>query len=124
MFARSPKLPPVSRYLLAFQACNIFNFTIAVGAPMVLLARHLGADAAKIGFLISLASLLSALQILTINLVESYGYRRMIIAGWTARACSLLGIVPLPLLVGIVPTPILLWTLFGCLLYTSDAADE
>lgn len=107
------RLPPVTKWLLAFQVCNSFNFTVAIGPPLVLLARYLGGDEAWIGLLTSVPAFLIALQILSPPMVERYGGRTIMLRGWTARSFMLLAIVPLPLLVGRLPDAALLAILFG-----------
>jgi MFS family permease len=94
--------------LLAFQACNACNFTIALGAPLVLAARHIGATEFHIGIMNALPVLLIALQLLATNLVDRLGYRRLMLMGWSARSFMLLLIAPLPMLTGIVPPWVLI----------------
>lgn len=100
-------LPSATRPLLAFQACNAFNFTIALGAPLVLTARYVGANELEIGILTALPPLLSGLQIFATNFVDRLGYRRLMLMGWSARSFTLLLIAPMPLLVGVVPSWVL-----------------
>jgi len=105
-------LPSYIRWLLSFQVFNAFNFTIALGAPSVLFARYLGAGESIIGVLLSLTPFLACLQIFSTELADRWGYRRMMITGWSLRAFMLLPIVALPLLVGKVSTGILITLLF------------
>ncbi|MCC7391767.1 MFS transporter, partial [Candidatus Sumerlaeota bacterium] len=102
-------LPGVTRWLLAFQACNSCNFTIALGAPLVLTARHLGANEFHIGIMSALPIMLTALQLFATNLVDRLGYRRLMLMGWSARSFMLLLISPLPFLVGKAPSEYLVW---------------
>ncbi|MCC6545723.1 MFS transporter [Candidatus Sumerlaeota bacterium] len=99
----------MTRWLLAFQACNSCNFTIALGVPMVLTARYLGADEFHIGILSALPVLLNALQLFATNLVDRLGYRRLMLMGWSARSFMLLLISPLPFFVGSLPPEYLVW---------------
>ncbi len=101
-------MPPTTKWLLAFQACNACNFTIALGAPLVLAARHIGATEFHIGIMNALPVLLIALQLLATNLVDRLGYRRLMLMGWSARSFMLLLIAPLPMLTGIVPPWVLI----------------
>lgn len=107
------KLPPACKWLLAFQACNSVNFTVALGAPLVLVARHLGAAEGQIGILNGLAPFLVALQILGLRMIERVGYRKMMLAGWGTRSFMLLFIAPLPLLADRLPA----WALIGALMF-------
>jgi MFS family permease len=100
-------LPSTARQLLAFQAFNAFNFTLALGAPVVLTARYIGASETEIGLLNSLMPLLVVLQVVGTTLIDRFGYRRTMIAGWGLRSFALLIIVPLPFLVGRVSTDVL-----------------
>ncbi len=86
--------------MLAFQAFNAFNFTIALGAPLILIAKFLGGGDAIIGVLLSLTPFLVVLQLWATNLANHHGYKRMMLAGWGTRAFTLLLIAPLPFLVG------------------------
>ncbi len=93
-FSRTAKL------LFAFQTFNAINFTIALGAPMVLTARYIGASETVIGILNALTPLLVVLQFFAINRLNRVGCRRTMIMGWSARSFMLLLIVPLPFLHG------------------------
>jgi len=79
---------------------------------MVLTARYLGARESWIGLLISLTPYLVILQLFATNVAERWGYRRLMLAGWTARAFALLAILPLPLLVGRVSAGTLILVMF------------
>lgn len=113
--SRATALPPATRWLLSFQAFNAFNFTVALGMPMVLTARFIGATESHIGLLNAVAPLLAVLQLLATSMVERAGYRKSLLAGWSARSFMLLFIAPLPLLVGRVPSAWLVWTMIAAL---------
>lgn len=100
-------LPGYVRWLWMFQAFNAFNFTIALGAPLVLLARMLGAGESAIGILIALSPFLLILQLTATNYADRWGYRRLMLAGWSTRSFMLLLVVPLPLLLGRLPSWVL-----------------
>lgn len=102
-----PVLPEATRWLFRFQACNAFNFTVAIGAPLVLTARFLGAGESIIGLLTALAFLMAVLQIFATAVIDRYGPRQLMLWGWGLRSFALLIVVPLPLLIGRVPSPIL-----------------
>ncbi len=93
-----PPLPPELRWLLYFQGLNSVNFTIALGAPLVLTARYLGAGESAIGILNSIQPLLVMLQLFATNLVYRFGCKRMLLWGWGLRSYMLLLIAPLPLM--------------------------
>jgi hypothetical protein len=46
-------LPAFTRRLIGFQVLNAVNFTIALGSPMVLAAKMLGAGETTIGLLLA-----------------------------------------------------------------------
>jgi len=69
------KLPDYTRSLLGFQLLNAINFTIAIGTPMVLLAKHLGASEAMIGVLISLTPFFNILQLPAATFAKKWGIR-------------------------------------------------
>lgn len=106
-------LPPYTKWLLGFQGFNALSFTLCLGAPMVLTARYLGAKESWIGVMISLTPFLVIMQLFATNTAERWGYRRLMLSGWTARAFALLAIVPLPLLVGRVPSIVLVVAMFA-----------
>jgi MFS family permease len=108
-------LPVYSRGLLLFQALNAVNFTIALGAPMVLTARYLGADESIVGLLISLTPFLATLQIFGANIADRWGYRKLMVVGWASRAFMLLPAIAAPLLIGRVAPGILIWIFFAAL---------
>ncbi len=104
-------LPPYLRWILLFQAFNAVNFTIALGAPLVLTAQYLGAGPFYIGLLNALTPLLAGLQVFVTRWVDKHGYQKTLIRGWTARSFFLLFIIPLPFLVGRAPEWVLVWGL-------------
>ena len=99
-------------WLYAFQVFNAMSFTLALGAPLVLAGRYIGATEFQIGALTSLTPLLMVLQLVAANMLDRFGCRRLMMAGWGMRAVFLFFAVPLPLLVGRVPTGVLVGILF------------
>lgn len=98
---KADPMPGDIRWLLAFQIFNAINFTLALGAPLVLTARYLGASETEIGFIGALTPLLVILQLTAPIFIERIGYRRLMITGWGSRSFMLLLIAPLPFLVGV-----------------------
>ncbi len=96
--ARPGELPPAARWLLLFQFANGINFTIALGAPMVLCAKFLGAPESVVGTLLSFTPFMVVLQLLASNTAERWGYKRLVLAGWGTRSFMILLAAPLPLL--------------------------
>lgn len=104
------RLPPYARHLLAFGFMNAVCYTIALGAPMVLCARYLGASESLVGFLLALTPLFTALQLPAARYADLWGYQRLMMAGWRTRAYMVLLMAPLPLLAGRFPGSLLLFT--------------
>lgn len=97
-------IAPAVRWLFAFQAFNAASFTLALGAPLVLSARYIGATEFHVGLLMALTPLLMVLQLVAANLLDRIGCRRLMMAGWGLRAVFLFFIIPLPFLVGVLPS--------------------
>jgi len=106
------KLPRYTRSFLGFQLFNAVNFTIAIGTPMVLLAKYLGAGESMIGVLISLTPFFSILQLPSTTFAERWGYKRLMLAGWRTRTYLLFLLCPLPFLAGKLPPPFLIAVMF------------
>ena len=111
--APAGELPPYTRWLLLFQLFNGANFTVVLGVPVVLTARFLGAGESAIGVVLSLTPFLAMIQIFSYGLAERWGYRRMMLTGWTIRSFMLLFILPLPFLVGRVSEAVLVAALIA-----------
>ena len=105
------RLPSYSRHLWTFGFLNAVNFTIALGAPMVLCARYLGARESLIGFLLALTPLFTVLQLPAARFADRIGYQKLMMLGWRARAFMVIGMVPLPMLKGVLPASLLLFLL-------------
>jgi MFS family permease len=78
-----------------FQVFNSISFSIAVGTPMVLYFKHLGASATVLGVLLALSPLLNLLQIPAAAIVERVGYRTFMLRGWATRSCFIAGLAAL-----------------------------
>ena len=113
-------LPPHARGLWTFNSLNAINFTIAMGSPLVLTARFLGAGEGLLGFLIALTPFFAVLQLPAARYADRFGYRTLVFAGWRARAVILLLAAPLPLFVGRAPALALL-TVFTFLMVAFNA---
>lgn len=109
-------LPLGAKWFLGFQALNAFSFNIALGAPLILLAKHIGASEKVIGLLIGLTPLMACLQLLATNIADKWGYKRLILLGWSLRAFMFLPIAAIPLLSGRLPDRALVWILIVCIL--------
>lgn len=109
-------VPSVKR-LVCFQSFNAISFQIALGPPLILMARHWGASPFYIGAITGLVPLLSILQVYTAPRLEYLGFRRVMLSGWTGRNITLIGVAALPfsawLSGGRIPTLYLLEALFA-----------
>jgi hypothetical protein len=97
------ELPDDMRLAYAFQALNAVSFQIALGSPLILFAREIGAPAAVIGIMSGFTPLLGTLQLLAVRYGERAGWRSLMVRGWSGRVAMLGFLLPIPLLVGRVP---------------------
>ncbi len=95
--------PPAAWRGIGFSGFNAFSWSVALGSPMILYFKHLGASATMLGFVAALAPLLTLLQIPASTAVERVGYRRFMLRGWTIRTLFLFGMIFVPLIPDAVP---------------------
>ena len=81
-----------------FNFFNAISFQIFLGPPVILYAKSLGASATMLGIIASLAPLLTVFQIPAAHLLQRFGYRRFILAGWGTRNLCVFAVVAVPLL--------------------------
>jgi hypothetical protein len=84
-----PSLRPF-RAGLVFGAFNGMTWMIALGAPMVLLAEALGANAFQVGLASSFVFLVMPVQVLSTASLPRLGYKGQMMRGWGVRALFLL----------------------------------
>lgn len=96
-------LPPKIHNAYWFQAFNAVSWQIALGSPLILFARELGAPAVVLGLLAGLAPLTSVLQLFVAPYAERIGYRNLMVKGWSARVGTLVFLTALPLAAGFLP---------------------
>ncbi|GAB4240153.1 MAG: MFS transporter [Candidatus Methylacidiphilales bacterium] len=92
-------MPPKVWNAWVFQIFNTISFTMVLGAPILLYFKRLGASATILGIVLALSPLLNTLQIPAARYVERVGYKRLVVAGWTARCFFILamaGVAVLP----------------------------
>ncbi|MDZ4859918.1 MAG: MFS transporter [Candidatus Hydrogenedentes bacterium] len=85
------KLDAGPRRFLFFIVFNVISWQCIVGPALILFARSLEMQASLIGFLISFMPLSMLLVGLTVPLVNHYGPKRVMFAGWLLRnllACA------------------------------------
>ncbi len=93
-----PAWPPGAWRGIAYSGFNAFSWSVALGSPMILYFKHLGASATVLGVVSALAPLLTLLQIPASRHAEQTGYRDFMLRGWTIRTVFLFGMVFIPLL--------------------------
>jgi MFS family permease len=106
----APALPPGALNLNRFSLCNAICFQITLGSTLVLYAKSLGASATWLGVLAGLTPLLNLCQIPAAHWIPRFGYKRFVLAGWSARSALIFLVAALPLLSQVSPT-VRLWIL-------------
>lgn len=93
-------MPPGAWNAWVFQVFNSISFTMVLGAPMLLYFKRLDASATILGMVVALSPLLNTLQIPAARYVERVGYKRFVLAGWTARCFCILAMAGVAMLPG------------------------
>lgn len=101
---RDPELYP-HRHGLYFSFFNALNWQVAIGAPTVLFMQQLGADSFQVGLVFAWTFLLTPVQVLVMAFLPHLGFKRLTLAGWSARAWCLLVPIGLALLAPRETTP-------------------
>lgn len=81
----SPHLPASLRWALAFEVVNACSWSAVLGAPLILLLKSQGASATVLGAALALLPLTQALQLVGARWLPRFGYRGLMVRGWTAR---------------------------------------
>lgn len=81
-----------------FSLFNALSWQIALGAPIILFAKGLGASSTILGVITSLTPLLVIFQIPAAHWLPRFGYRRFTLLGWSTRTLAVFGIAAVPLL--------------------------
>ena len=80
-----------------FAAFNALSFQIVLGSPMILYAKSLAASATVLGIVAGMMPLLVIFQIPAASHINRIGYRRFVLAGWSARVSFIFLIALVPL---------------------------
>lgn len=83
-----PALYPF-RHGLVFGFFNALTWQIGIGTPMVLFAEQLGASPVQVGLAYSFVFVLTPIQVVSTALLPKYGFKRVMLGGWSARSCFL-----------------------------------
>ncbi|MGC8561372.1 MAG: MFS transporter [Phycisphaerae bacterium] len=82
-----------------FAFFNAISWSVVLGAPLYLFAKHIGAGDELLGIIAALPPLLVVLHIPGNYLIPRLGYRRMVIFGWGARTAAVVFIALIPVAV-------------------------
>ncbi len=91
-------LPKEIKYAYLFMALNTASFQIALGSPLILFAREIGASASVLGFITGLTPLLSTLQMPMASVARRIGYRNLMFRGWGGRVLTLVWLTAMPII--------------------------
>ena len=94
---RCKELDPAAQKFLLFIACNTITWQCIAGPALVLFAREIRMPESRVGLLQAIMPLCMILIIFTTSMVERMGPKRLLVAGWMARAltASLVFLMPL-----------------------------
>lgn len=73
------------RHAYGFAVFNALSFQVILGGPMVLYAKSLEASATVLGIVAGMMPLLTISQIPAADYLDRIGYKRFVMAGWSAR---------------------------------------
>jgi len=92
---------PYSKAIFNFHWFNFYNaicFQIILGAPIVLLAKYLGANSVTLGIIESFTPLMTTLQLPAAKHLGKYSYRSFALMGWGSRSIFIATSAIVPLL--------------------------
>ncbi len=81
------------RHGLYFAFYNALNWQVAIGTPTVLFMQQLGASSFQVGLVFSWTFLLTPVQVLSTAFLPRFGFKKLTMAGWSARGWCL--VVPI-----------------------------
>lgn len=105
----APELLPY-RHGLYFSFFNALNWQVAIGIPTVLFMQELGADSFQVGLTFAWTFLLTPVQVLATAFLPHLGFKRLTLAGWSARGWCLVVPAGLALLAPREPAP---WMIYA-----------
>ncbi len=92
---------PYARRVFNFHWFNFYNaicFQIILGAPVVLLAKDLGANSLVLGIIASFTPLMTVMQLPAVRYLNRYSYRSFALSGWALRSLFIITAAIVPLL--------------------------
>ncbi len=111
----SPPFPASLRWALTFEVVNACSWSAVLGAPLILLLKSQGASATTLGAALALMPLTQALQLLGARWLPRYGYRGLMVRGWTSRTVLVGLIAVVALAMPRFAPPVVIWTVIGLL---------
>jgi hypothetical protein len=110
---------PYSQRIFNFHWFNFYNaicFQIILGAPVILLAKDLGASSLVLGIIASFTPLMTVMQLPAAHYLNRCSYRSFALAGWALRSLFIITAAITPLL-SFFPREIRLAMLLGSLFF-------
>src|SRR5689334_6783432 len=80
-----PVFPRGLHNAFLFAAFNALSYQIILASPMILYAKSLDASATVLGVIAGMMPLLVIFQIPAASHINRVGYRKFVLAGWSAR---------------------------------------
>lgn len=77
--------PANRRWALGFEVVNACSWTAIIGAPLMIFLKGQGASATVLGAALAMLPLTQALQIVGTRMLPRFGYRGLMVRGWTLR---------------------------------------
>ena len=111
---RDPELYPY-RNGLRFAFYNALNWQVAIGTPTVLFMQQLGASSFEVGLVFAWTFLLTPVQVLATAFLPRLGFKRLTLAGWSARGWCLLVPIGLAIIAPREPVP---WMIYAMVVST------
>ncbi len=83
--------------IFGFAAFNALSFQMIIGSPMILYAKSLDASATVLGIIAGMLPLMVIFQIPAARFVDTVGYKKFVLSGWSIRTifAGLMVLVPL-----------------------------
>jgi MFS family permease len=111
----SPRLPASLRWALTFEVVNACSWSAVIGAPLILLLKSQGASATVLGTALALMPLTQALQLVGARWLPRFGYRGLMVRGWTARTAMVGLMAVVALAMPLLAPQTVIWLILGLL---------
>ena len=111
----SSRLPASLRWALTFEVVNACSWSAVLGAPLILLLKSQGASATVLGAALALMPLTQALQLVGARWLPRFGYRGLMVRGWTARTVMVGLMAGVTLIMPQLAPATVIWAIIGLL---------